>query len=138
VATRADVGLPKVVVMKKYFKAICPQTKVDALVELFSKESATDLLGGRRSLEEKESTFGSNDLCFFLFGPGQPDYVVDCIDNIDTKLALIQYCHERKIKVISSMGSGAKADPSRIQIADISETKGNSLCFSFMDTGDRL
>lgn len=59
-----------------------------------------------------------------MFFPGDPDYVVDAIDNIDTKLYLIKYCHDRKLPVISSMGAGAKADPSRIQMADISGTLG--------------
>ena len=49
---------------------------------------------------------------------------MDAIDNIDTKLDLIKYCYDRRLKVISSMGAGAKADPSRVQIADISETLG--------------
>lgn len=55
---------------------------------------------------------------------GSPDYVVDAIDNIDTKLDLIKYCYDRNITLLSSMGAGAKADPSRIQVADISETLG--------------
>lgn len=55
---------------------------------------------------------------------GSPDYVVDAIDNIDTKLDLIKYCYDRNITLLSSMGAGAKADPSRIQIADISQTLG--------------
>jgi len=56
---------------------------------------------------------------------GNPDYVIDAIDNINTKIDLIKCCHDKKLPVISSMGAGAKADPSRIQIADISETFGN-------------
>ncbi|CAO3633063.1 unnamed protein product [Mucor hiemalis] len=59
--------------------------------------------------------------CNELLG-GNPDYVIDAIDNINTKIDLIKYCYDKKLPVISSMGAGAKADPSRIQIADISET----------------
>lgn len=64
---------------------------------------------------------------------GNPDFVVDAIDNINTKIDLMKYCYDRKLNVISSMGAGAKADPSRIQIADISETFGKTL-FLFKDT----
>ncbi|CAI5471508.1 unnamed protein product [Closterium sp. Yama58-4] len=53
---------------------------------------------------------------------GQPDYVVDCIDNIDTKVALLSACVRRGLPVISAMGAGARADPTRIRIADISES----------------
>ncbi|KAG0365609.1 hypothetical protein BGZ54_006370 [Gamsiella multidivaricata] len=42
--------------------------------------------------------------------------------DLHTKLQLLKYCYEHKIRVISSMGAGAKADPSRVQIGDISET----------------
>jgi len=45
------------------------------------------------------------------------DWVVDAIDNIDTKVDLLTHCHKNGIKVFSSMGSGAKRDPTRIQIA---------------------
>lgn len=57
---------------------------------------------------------------------GNPDYVVDAIDNINTKLSLLKFCYDHKIPVMSSMGAGAKADPSRVQISDISETFGNA------------
>lgn len=59
-----------------------------------------------------------------LIHVGNPDFVIDAIDNINTKIDLMKYCYEKKLNVISSMGAGAKADPSRIQIADISETFG--------------
>lgn len=58
----------------------------------------------------------------YLLIVGNPDFVLDCIDNLDTKAELIAYCCKNKIRVIASMGAGAKADPSRVQIADISET----------------
>lgn len=45
------------------------------------------------------------------------DWVVDAIDNIDTKVDLLTHCHKKGIKVFSSMGAGAKRDPTRVQIA---------------------
>ena len=60
-------------------------------------------------------------LCPWGKGKGRkPDYVVDAIDNMDSKVALLQYCHEHGIKVVSSMGAGCKSDPTRIFIGDIS------------------
>ena len=46
----------------------------------------------------------------------------DAIDNIGTKVELLAYCVQNDIKVFSSMGAGAKSDPTRVQIADISAT----------------
>ena len=53
---------------------------------------------------------------------GNPDYVLDCIDNIDTKVALLKLCHERGIRVLSATGSAGKVDPSRVRVADLAES----------------
>ncbi|ORY89208.1 hypothetical protein BCR43DRAFT_528386 [Syncephalastrum racemosum] len=103
VATLNDVGTPKVTAIKKHFRDISPQADVDSRIELFTAETADELLSG------------------------SPDFIIDAIDNINTKLYLIKYCHDRSLPVVSSMGAGAKADPSRIQIADISETLEDQL-----------
>jgi tRNA A37 threonylcarbamoyladenosine dehydratase len=64
--------------------------------------------------------------------------VVDCIGDLSSKLDLLKYCYDNKIPVMSSMGAGAKADPSRVQISDISETFGNVNAFdSFLDSLNR-
>ncbi|KAF9539790.1 hypothetical protein EC957_004957 [Mortierella hygrophila] len=97
-ATRNDVGTPKAIAMKKAFRTIAPWVHVDAKVERLQEDSAAFLLSGN------------------------PDYVVDCIGDLSSKLDLLKYCFDNKIPVMSSMGAGAKADPSRVQICDISET----------------
>ncbi|WP_297930718.1 tRNA threonylcarbamoyladenosine dehydratase [uncultured Alistipes sp.] len=50
------------------------------------------------------------------------DYVVDAIDTLSPKLALIAAAMERRIPLVSSMGAGAKTDPTRMEIADIGRT----------------
>ena len=50
------------------------------------------------------------------------DYVFDCIDSIQPKQYLIVDCKQKDVRVISSMGAGGRIDPSKVQIADISET----------------
>ncbi|WP_066630358.1 tRNA threonylcarbamoyladenosine dehydratase [Labilibacter marinus] len=51
------------------------------------------------------------------------DYVVDAIDTLAPKVALIKEAVHRKIPLISSMGAGGKMDPSTIEITDISKSK---------------
>jgi tRNA A37 threonylcarbamoyladenosine dehydratase len=58
------------------------------------------------------------------------DWVLDCIDNITTKSDLLAHCHKNSIPVFSSMGAGAKCDPTRVQIADISMTSEDPLARS--------
>ena len=50
------------------------------------------------------------------------DFVVDAIDTLSPKTFLIYHALQRHLPIISSMGAGAKMDPSRIRIADISKT----------------
>ena len=58
----------------------------------------------------------------------QPDYVIDAIDTVTAKLAVIEYALERGIPVISSMGTGNKLHPELFEITDISKTSVCPLC----------
>lgn len=109
VATLADVGLPKVQCLQRRLRAIAPWVKFDLRLEKFDGESAERLLGP------------------WAEGGQKPDFVVDAIDNIDTKVALLKYCHDHKIEVISAMGAGCKSDPTRIIIGDISTSTDDGL-----------
>ena len=57
----------------------------------------------------------------------KPVYVLDCIDNIQSKVELLHYCHKHSIPVISSMGAGCKSDPTRVMITDISVSSDDRL-----------
>ena len=97
-ATRKDVGISKVLAIKNHLTEIVPHAKIEAFQQLFEINAADDLLSGK------------------------PDFVLDCIDNLETKVDLIAYCLRNNIKILASMGAGAKSDPSRIQIADLNDT----------------
>ena len=96
-ATLADVGTPKVKCIERTLKQISRWVEVESCVDIWRKEEGGKLLEGA-------------------------DWVIDAIDNITTKVDLLKYCHSQGIKVFSSMGAGAKCDPTRIQISDISYT----------------
>ena len=69
--------------------------------------------------------------CFFLpanaaeFPFDEYSYIVDAVDTVTAKLALIETAKARGIPIISAMGAGNKLDPSRFRVADIYET---SIC----------
>ena len=50
------------------------------------------------------------------------DYVVDAVDTVTAKIEIIMKCRELGVPVISSMGTGNKMDPSKLQAADIYKT----------------
>ena len=107
VATLADVGTPKVACLRRRLQQITPWVRFDLKNELFAASAADTQLAaweGRR-----------------------PDFVVDAIDNIDSKVALLAYCHKNNLPVISSMGAGCKSDPTRILIGDISASTEDPL-----------
>lgn len=116
-ATLADVGTPKVYCVRKRLEQITPWTRVDTRNELLSSQSMEALLGEwDYELRDDDKDNGM-----------EPDWVVDAIDNIDSKVALLQYCTIKGIKVVSAMGAGCKSDPTRIQVGDISTSTDDPL-----------
>lgn len=97
-ATLADVGTPKVECLANYLSSVCPWVHIEPVRAVWD---------------------GSDEAKALLDGA---DAVVDCIDNVDTKVELIAYCYHSGIRIVSSMGAGCKADPTRIMIGDISRT----------------
>lgn len=57
----------------------------------------------------------------------KPDFVVDAIDTMRSKIELLEYCKNNNIPVITSMGAGNRKDPTRLHIVDISEI-GKTKC----------
>lgn len=51
------------------------------------------------------------------------DYVLDCIDSLTPKLALMITCRRNRIKLVSSMGAGGKTDPSKVMVRDLHKTR---------------
>lgn len=66
--------------------------------------------------------------CFFLpetqemFDFSNYDYVVDAVDTVTAKIALVMACEEAKVPIISSMGAGNKLNPAAFEVADIYKT----------------
>ncbi|UEG49108.1 tRNA threonylcarbamoyladenosine dehydratase [Ferruginibacter lapsinanis] len=52
----------------------------------------------------------------------QPDYLIDAIDSITPKITFIKMAYEKGWNIVSSMGAGAKLDPTKLQVVDISKT----------------
>lgn len=67
--------------------------------------------------------------CFFLpenadeFSFEEYDYIVDAVDTVTAKIALVMKATEKNIPIISSMGAGNKLDGSMFRVADIYKTK---------------
>lgn len=62
-----------------------------------------------------------------IVGTESFDLVIDAIDTVAPKVALISYCLTHGIPVISSMGAGGRMDPSKVKVCDLWETQNDGL-----------
>ena len=97
-ATRKTVGQYKVDVAEQRIHEICPDTVVHTYKTFYAPQTA----------EQFDFT--------------QYDYVVDAIDTVTGKLALVEQAQRAGTPIISSMGAGNKMDPAAFEVADIYET----------------
>ncbi len=98
VALHSTVGLDKVDVLAKRLNDINPH------LELSARKCYLDVEGVDVLLQEGY------------------DFVIDAIDTVAPKVALLAACMRQGIPVVSSMGAGARIDPSQIRYADIADT----------------
>jgi len=98
IATTKTIGKKKTDLTVKRVKEINPDINVSKL-DIFYNEGTQDLF----------------DLSAF-------DYIVDAIDSVSSKVLLIKNALEKGVKIISSMGTGNKLDPTAFKVDDISKT----------------
>ncbi len=92
------IGQLKVDAMAARLLAINPQCKVHAEPDFIAEDNLAELLHDGL------------------------DHVVDCIDSLVPKAALIAWCKRRKIPLITTGGAGGQIDPTQIQVADLNKT----------------
>ncbi|MGL4989834.1 MAG: tRNA threonylcarbamoyladenosine dehydratase [Sarcina sp.] len=97
-ATRDSVDRVKVDVMKERMLLINPECNVITKQVFLNSENISEII------------------------PDDIDYVVDAIDSVTSKLALAEYCYNKNINIIASMGTGNKLDPSLFKVTDIFKT----------------
>lgn len=99
IATRDNIGQPKVEAMAERIRSINPECRVKGFQMFFLPGETSD----------------SMDFSGY-------DYVVDAVDTVAAKLEIIEKAKAAGVPVISSMGTGNKLDPALFRIADISKT----------------
>ena len=97
-ALATNHGVSKALIMEERLKAINPEMKLQVIKEFVNPEMVLQQLSHR------------------------PDYIIDAIDSITPKVTFIKLAYESKLPLVSSMGAGAKLDPTRLQVVDISKT----------------
>lgn len=101
-ATHSTIGRPKVEVLAERFRDINPEIRIHTLPIYLKDDETGDLLDGA--------------------GRSRYSFIVDAIDTIAPKCALIMEAMHRGIPIVSSMGAGAKSDITQIRFADLWDT----------------
>ena len=94
-ATKNTLGHKKTNIAHEHIAAISPDILVTEMDVFFDKNTTLDV---------------------------RPDFVIDAIDTIQSKIALYEWCTKNKVPFISSMGAARKTDPASIKIAKLSKT----------------
>lgn len=98
-ALHSTLGKPKAEVVGQRLLDINPRLKLTVLNEFLRDERTEEVLSAQKF-----------------------DFIVDAIDSLSPKVFLLYYAHRHEIPIVSSMGAGAKMDPTQIKIADISKS----------------
>ena len=104
IAYHSTVGRYKTEIMKERIHDICPETEVLTYETFVLPENIEEIFKIR------------------------PDYIIDAIDTVTAKLAVIERAKKEEIPLISCMGTGNKLHPELFEIADISSTSVCPLC----------
>lgn len=99
IATNDTVGQLKAKVFEERLHAINPQCNITTIAEFIRDDRMIEIL--------KDKNY---------------DYVVDAIDTLSPKVFLIYHCVQMGLKLVSSMGSAGKYDPSLVQVSDVSKS----------------
>ncbi len=89
------IGQDKVAVMAERILQINPECKVNQVADFIAADNLSTLLNGK------------------------VDYVLDAIDSVKAKVAVIAWCKRNKIPLITTGGAGGQVDPTQIQLADL-------------------
>ncbi len=141
-ALDSTVGQSKTDVMAARLLDINPDLRIVKVPEYLTEDNVADVLD--RAMKEMFSVAGvvpngddmeQVEVCNGLLNRDsagtalRPDFVIDAIDTLSPKIALIAHCVHNGIPLVSSMGSGAKLDATKVRLADISKSYNCPLAF---------
>ena len=102
-ALKETIGSSKVEVMAERILQINPECKVNRVEDFITPENVGYYFIGRKT-------------------GGDVDFVVDCIDAVQPKAALIAWCKRQKLPMVTVGGAGGQVDPIKIQVTDLAKT----------------
>lgn len=125
-ALKSTVGRPKAEVMAERLLDVNPNLRLTVLQRFLDPGGAAGLVVRPPQHEEDGDGDGGGS---GSNAPSPPyyDFVLDCIDSIAPKVALIAAAARSGSRVVAAMGAGGRVDPSRVRLVDAAHTQGDAL-----------
>lgn len=105
-ALYSTMGEKKTLLAEKRCKDINPEVKIDVVDSFYTKDLNGSIFAQR------------------------PDFVVDAIDTMRSKIELLEFCYENKIPVISSLGAGNRIIPEALKVQDLKDIEPKKCTFA--------
>jgi len=103
-AVTGTIGQPKIEALRDRIAQINPFCKVNLVEDFIEPDNIAQMIGGKNF-----------------------DYVVDAIDSVKAKAALIAFCRDQAIPLLTSGGAGGQLDPTKIEVRDLARTEQEPL-----------
>ncbi|OCG19850.1 MULTISPECIES: tRNA cyclic N6-threonylcarbamoyladenosine(37) synthase TcdA [unclassified Gilliamella] len=101
-ALKSNIGKAKTSVMAERILQINPECTVNEVDDFINANNVSQYLGSKQD--------------------PRYDYIIDAIDSVRDKAAVLAYCKRQKLKIITIGGAGGQKDPTQIKIADLAKT----------------
>ncbi|BBI66615.1 tRNA threonylcarbamoyladenosine dehydratase [Psychrobacter sp. KH172YL61] len=108
-ALDSTFGQSKIEAMAARIKEINPQVTLNLVDDFLTVENVAALLPSRHEAKAAADQ-------------GRPTVILDCVDDMNAKLAIALHCRFNKLKLVCAGGAGGKIDPSQIRVSDLRDS----------------
>jgi tRNA A37 threonylcarbamoyladenosine dehydratase len=108
-ALSSTIGMPKIDALRRRIAGINPFCMVNLVEDFIDPDNLDAMIGVDRP------------------GAARYDYVIDAIDSVKPKAALVAYCREHGIPLVTIGGAGGQTDPTKVQVRDLARTEQEPL-----------
>lgn len=108
-ALDSSFGKSKIEAMSERIREINPQIKLNLIDDFLTQDNVKSLLPDRETVKNLKIA-------------GKSVVILDCVDDMDAKIAIALHCRFNKLKLIMAGGAGGKTDPTAITVSDLKDT----------------
>ena len=108
-ALDSTFGQSKIAAMASRMREINPKVTLNLVDDFLTVDNVETLLPSRQQAKD-------------AIAQGKPIVILDCVDDMNAKLAIALHCRFNKLKLVCAGGAGGKIDPTQIKVSDLRES----------------